>query len=195
MLIPLQSQKPPPRVKATGWGLGSAVSTGAGLRGTRCYYLPLPLSHHCHGNAGSARCSSEHIPRHSSHFTTASSQGAGARGREGGHLFLPRLRTALKDHNAHLPVFLSALLFLEPSPPFRVFRLCLGGDGDCLIQWAPQVRKYHGQELAAGWQKVGRARESQEDGPKEGATVGVGRPGWHSEGTWVPMTLDSPYAP
>lgn len=37
--------------------------------------------------------------------------------------------------------------FLSHPLPFRVFGLCLGGDGDCLIQWALQVRKYHGQEL------------------------------------------------
>lgn len=126
-------------------------------------------------------------PQSTSFVTAATSpppphmgQGPEAGGGEG-HLFLPRLRTAFKDHNAHLPVFLSALLFLEPSAPFKVFRLCLGEDEDCLIQQALQVRKYHGQELAAGWQKVGRARESQGDAPKEGATVGMGRPGWHSE--------------
>lgn len=42
----------------------------------------------------------------------------------------------------------SVPLLPEPPVPRRVSRLLLGGGRGCLKQWALQVRKRHGQDLA-----------------------------------------------
>lgn len=63
---PLWSQKMS-GVEAAGWGLGRVPCVQRRPPGTRCCYLPLPLSQHHHGNAGPAGCSSGHIPHHCSH--------------------------------------------------------------------------------------------------------------------------------
>lgn len=84
---PLSSLRSRPQSEGCRVGTGKgAVSTG--LWGTRCCYLPLPLSQHRHGNTGPAGCSSGTVI--AATVTTASSWGRGQG--QGGSYFYPGCR-------------------------------------------------------------------------------------------------------
>lgn len=110
-------------------GVGEgAVSAEAGRLGTRCCYLPLPLSQYHHGNTGPAGCSSGHIPHHCSHHHYRLLKGG--RGR-GDSYFYPGSRTLMPTFSHfHQPLcLLSHPLPTELAAKLGVRRLSEGPRG------------------------------------------------------------------